>query len=69
VSQSTTTSEVRAVIGELRRRQVMDIVRGATFVGTLLLSWITLRPLKVSPKSQKCCRWIRASAAAPEANS
>jgi O-antigen ligase len=44
VSQLVTTSEVAAVLGELRRRQVMDIVRGATFVGTLLLAWISLRP-------------------------
>jgi O-antigen ligase len=44
VSQIVTRSEVAAVLGELRRRQVMDIVRGATFVGTLLLAWISLRP-------------------------
>jgi O-antigen ligase len=44
VSQLVTTSEVRAVFGELRRQQVMDIVRGATFIGTLLLAWISLRP-------------------------
>ncbi len=29
VSQFVTTSEVRAVVGEIRRQQVMDIVRGA----------------------------------------
>jgi O-antigen ligase len=44
VSALATTSEIRAVFGELRRQQVMDIVRGATFVGTLLLAWISLRP-------------------------
>jgi O-antigen ligase len=44
VSQLVTRSEVRAVFGELRRQQVMDIVRGASFVGTLLLAWISLRP-------------------------
>jgi O-antigen ligase len=44
LSQFVTTSEVHAVVGELRRRQVMDILRGATFVGTLLAVWITLRP-------------------------
>jgi O-antigen ligase len=44
VSELATTSEIRAVLGELRRQQVMDIVRGATFVGTLLLAWISLRP-------------------------
>jgi O-antigen ligase len=44
VSQLIATSEVDAVIGGLRRQQVMDIVRGATFVGTLLVAWISLRP-------------------------
>jgi O-antigen ligase len=44
VSQLVATSEVDAVIGGLRRQQVMDIVRGATFVGTLLVAWISLRP-------------------------
>jgi O-antigen ligase len=44
VSQLVTTSEVRAVVGGLRRQQVLDIVRGATFVGTLLLAWISLHP-------------------------
>jgi O-antigen ligase len=44
VSQLVVTSEVDAVIGGLRRQQVMDIVRGATFVGTLLVAWISLRP-------------------------
>ena len=36
--------EVRAVVGEVRRQQVMDIVRGATFVGTVLLAWVSLHP-------------------------
>lgn len=44
MSQFVTTSEAHAVLGGLRRQQVMDIVRGATFVGTLLLAWISLRP-------------------------
>ena len=44
VSQLVATSEVRAVVGELRRQQVMDLVRGATFVGALLLAWISLHP-------------------------
>jgi O-antigen ligase len=44
VSQLLTTSEVRAVFGELRRQQVMDLARGATFVGILLVVWISLRP-------------------------
>jgi O-antigen ligase len=44
LSQLVTTSEVRAVVGELQRQQAIDIVRGATFVGTLLLAWVSLRP-------------------------
>jgi O-antigen ligase len=46
VSQFVTTSHVRAVVGEIRRQQVMDIVRGAVFVGALLLAWVTLRPFE-----------------------
>jgi O-antigen ligase len=44
VSQFVTTSEVRAVLGEVRRQQVTDVLRGATFVGAFLLAWISLRP-------------------------
>jgi O-antigen ligase len=44
LSQIVTTSELRAIVGELRRWQVMDAVRGATFIGALLLAWISLRP-------------------------
>jgi O-antigen ligase len=44
LSQSVTTSEVRAVLGGLRRQQVIDLVRSFTFVGALLLAWISLRP-------------------------
>ena len=46
MSQFITTPEVRAVVGEIRRQQVMDIVRGTVFVGTLLLVWISLRPFE-----------------------
>jgi O-antigen ligase len=46
VSQFVTRSEVHAVVGELQRQQVMDIVRGATFVGALLLAWVSLRPFE-----------------------
>jgi O-antigen ligase len=46
VSQFVIASDVRAVVGEIRRRQVIDVVRGAIFVGTLLLVWITLRPFE-----------------------
>jgi O-antigen ligase len=44
LSQNVATSELRAIVGELRRWQVMDVVRGATFIGALLLAWISLRP-------------------------
>ncbi len=44
MSELVTTSEFRTVAGELRRQQVIDIVRGATFVGALLLAWVSLRP-------------------------
>jgi O-antigen ligase len=39
-----TTSEIRTVVDELRRRQVMDVLRAAAFIGTLLLVWVSLRP-------------------------
>jgi O-antigen ligase len=44
MSQLVTTSEVRAVVGDLQRRQVMDLLRGATFIGILLVVWVSLRP-------------------------
>jgi len=44
LSELAAISELRAVVGELRRRQVMDLVRGAAFIGTLLLAWMTLHP-------------------------
>ncbi len=44
MSQLVATSELRAVVGGLRRQQVMDVVRGAAFIGALLLAWISLRP-------------------------
>ena len=39
MSQFVATSELRAVVGGLWRQQVMDVVRGATFIGALLLAW------------------------------
>jgi O-antigen ligase len=39
-----TTSEIRTVVHELRSRQVVDVLRAATFIGTLLLVWVSLRP-------------------------
>jgi O-antigen ligase len=44
LSQLITRSEVSAVVGGLRRQQVMDIVRGAAFIGAFLLAWVSLRP-------------------------
>jgi len=44
VTALVTTSEVGTVLGRLRRLEVMDLVRGATFVGALLLAWISLHP-------------------------
>jgi O-antigen ligase len=46
LSQLVTRSEVSAVVGELRRQQVTDIVRGATFIGAFLLAWVSLRPFE-----------------------
>jgi O-antigen ligase len=40
------TSQIEAVVVGLRRQQVMDIVRGAAFIGTLLLTWVSLRPFE-----------------------
>ena len=37
-------ADARALLGELRRQQVMDLVRAAAFIGALLLAWISLRP-------------------------
>jgi O-antigen ligase len=46
VSRFITASEFRAVAAEVPRLAVMDVVRGAAFVGALLLAWITLRPFE-----------------------
>jgi O-antigen ligase len=37
-------NEIRTLVHQIRRRQVMDMVRAAAFIGTLLLVWISLRP-------------------------
>jgi O-antigen ligase len=46
VSRFATWSEFRLVAGELPRIQVMDVVRGALFIGALLLTWISLHPFE-----------------------
>jgi O-antigen ligase len=43
-SQSPATSDLRLVIDEFCRQQVIDIARAGAFVGALLLSWISMRP-------------------------
>lgn len=37
-------NDLRGVARQLWRRQVLDVVRAAAFIGTLLLVWISLRP-------------------------
>src|ERR1700760_2352443 len=44
MSDFAVVSQGRALVGEIRRRQVMGVVRAATFIGALLLAWISLRP-------------------------
>lgn len=44
MSQSAAASDLRVVVDELRRQQVIDIVRAGAFVGALLLAWISMRP-------------------------
>jgi O-antigen ligase len=46
LSRFATISELNAVVGEVQRRQVMDIARGAVFVGAFLLAWISLHPFE-----------------------
>jgi O-antigen ligase len=43
VSELAIISQGRALIGEIRRLQVMDFVRAAAFIGALLVAWISLR--------------------------
>ena len=44
MSLLVSTSDVRNVVEGLRRQQVMDVVRGAAFIGAVLLAWVSLRP-------------------------
>ena len=37
-------NEIRTVVHQIRRQQVMDLLRAAMFIGTLLLVWVSLRP-------------------------
>ena len=44
MSQLAVTSDFRAVADELRGQQVIDLLRAGTFIGALLLAWISMRP-------------------------
>ena len=44
MSQTATHSEIRTAFDALRRQQVMDLLRAAIFIGTLLVAWVSLRP-------------------------
>ncbi|MBN8988061.1 MAG: O-antigen ligase family protein [Rhizobiales bacterium] len=46
MSQYAITSEVHAVVGEIRRQQVIDIVHAVTFIGVILLAWLSLHPFE-----------------------
>jgi O-antigen ligase len=44
MSELTIIAQGRALAGEIRRQQVIDVVRAAAFIGALLVAWISLRP-------------------------
>ena len=44
MSQLPTTAEAHALLDAVRRQGVMDVVRGATFAGVVLLAWVSLHP-------------------------
>ena len=44
MSQLSVTTEAGALLDAIRRKQAVDLVRGATFVGALLLAWVSLQP-------------------------
>jgi len=46
MSQLVAVSGLRTIAAGIERQQVMDVVRGATFIGTLLLGWVTLHPFE-----------------------
>jgi O-antigen ligase len=37
-------NQIRTVVHQIRRQQVRDVLRAATFMGALLLVWVSLRP-------------------------
>jgi O-antigen ligase len=46
LSRFASISELNVVVGSVQRQQVMDVVRGALFVGAFLLAWISLHPFQ-----------------------
>src|SRR5450756_3194960 len=44
MNQPLAMSEASPLLGVLRRQQVIAVLRAATFVGSLLVAWISLRP-------------------------
>jgi hypothetical protein len=46
MSELVDASGIRHLAAGIERQQAMDIVRGATFIGTLLLGWISLHPFE-----------------------
>lgn len=44
MNQLAASSDARTILSGLKRLPAMDVVRGATFVGALLLAWISLHP-------------------------
>lgn len=46
MGQPLALSDARSALSGLRRQTVMDVVRGVTFIGALLLAWISLRPFE-----------------------
>ena len=46
MSQLVAVSGIRTIAAGIERQQVMDVVRAATFIGTLLLGWVTLHPFE-----------------------
>ena len=46
MGQLLAMSEVSALLGVLRRQQVVVVLRAATFIGALLLAWLSLRPFE-----------------------
>ena len=44
MNQLLAASEAYALLGVVRRQQVMHVLRAAVFIGSLLIAWISLRP-------------------------